>query len=147
MKIPGSDYFFLCTEQLITQPGLYFHTTGQLTSSEHAKCRLHLLLHLFVSEETQRERERGGGALLSTSQAMSSQARHRGKYRLVCRIHPWIDPTSMCGRVVADHILSTATLKRIPRLHLERVCKGAGIKVWNGYGCWTNLGPEQPGGN
>jgi len=34
-----------------------------------------------------------------------------------------------CGRVVADHILSTATLKIIPRLHLERGCKGAGIKV------------------
>ncbi len=32
-------------------------------------------------------------------------------------------------RVVAGHRLSTAMLKRIPRLHLERVCKGAGIKV------------------
>ncbi len=34
-----------------------------------------------------------------------------------------------CGRVVADHILSTTTLKIISRLHLERGCKGAGIKV------------------
>ncbi len=34
-----------------------------------------------------------------------------------------------CGGVVADHILSTTTLKRIPRLHLERGSKVAGIKV------------------
>ncbi len=44
----------------------------------------------------------------STSQAMSSRASHQGKYHLVCRIHPWIDPTSMsphassiaCRRVI-----------------------------------------------
>ncbi len=92
MKIPGSDYFFLCTEQLITQPGLYFHTTGQLTSSEHVKCRLHLLLHLFVSEETQRERGGGGGELWEreTSRSCGSQLQMHNIiicYKHKCNLH------------------------------------------------------------
>ncbi len=40
---------FFVLSNLLTQTCLYFHTTGQLTSSEHAICRLHVLLHLFVS--------------------------------------------------------------------------------------------------
>ncbi len=99
----------------------------------------------------------------STSQAMSSRTRHRGKYRLVCRIHPWIDPTSMspdassiaCRRVMQACGCWSYTFHRHAennssiafRKGLQKLTKGAGIKVWNGYGCWTNLGPEQPGGN
>ena len=36
-----------------------------------------------------------GHRISSTSQAIFFSAKHRGKYCLVCRIHPWIDPMLM----------------------------------------------------
>ncbi len=76
-----------------------------------------------------------------TSSTQSSQARHWENVTMCAESTLGLIPPQClrvplpllldesCGRVVADHILSTATLKIIPRLHLERVCKEAGMKV------------------
>ncbi len=50
-EIPGSHYFsFFALSNLLTQTGLHFCRTGQLTSSEHAKCTLPILFIItFVS--------------------------------------------------------------------------------------------------
>ncbi len=53
-EIPGSHYSsFFALSNLLTQTCLHFHMTGQLTSSEHAKCNMlnvHLLFIIrFVS--------------------------------------------------------------------------------------------------
>ncbi len=47
-EIPGSHYFsFFALSNLLTQTCLHFHRTGQLTSSDHAKCTF-ILIYYYI---------------------------------------------------------------------------------------------------
>ncbi len=48
IEIPGSYYFsFFALSNLLTQTCLHYHTTGQLTSSEHAKCTFIIYYYIY----------------------------------------------------------------------------------------------------
>ncbi len=49
IEIPGSHYFsFFALSNLLTQTCLHFRTTGQLTSSEHAKCKFIIYYYICL---------------------------------------------------------------------------------------------------